>query len=56
LLELSRLESGISSSKFSEFNIGGLLDEIIDNVSFEASRQSVQIRYQGLSETLVYGY
>jgi len=55
LLVLSRLEAGVQGSESYEFDIGGLLDDIVEDACFEAERHQVAIRYDGIEETLVKG-
>ncbi|MFZ2171791.1 MAG: ATP-binding protein [Methylococcaceae bacterium] len=55
LLVLSRLESGVSGSENHDFDIGGLLDDIVEDARFEAEQHAVVIRYDGIEETLVKG-
>jgi len=55
LLVLSRLEVGVPGSEAHEFDIGGLLDDIVEDTRFEAERHEVTIRYDGIEETLVKG-
>jgi two-component system OmpR family sensor kinase len=55
LLVLSRLEVGVPGSEAHEFDIGGLLDDIVEDTRFEAEHHEVIIRYDGLKETLVKG-
>jgi two-component system, OmpR family, sensor kinase len=55
LLVLSRLESGVSGRENHDFDIGGLLDDIVENARFEAEQHAVVIRYDGIEETLVKG-
>lgn len=53
LLVLSRLEAGVERNQVDECELGGLLDEIMGDVRFEADQRQVSIRYQGIAETLV---
>jgi len=55
LLVLSRLEAGVSGSESHDFDIGGLLDDIVENARFEAEQYGVVIRYDGIEETVVKG-
>jgi len=55
LLVLARLEAGVSDSPSHEFDIGDLLDDIIEDARFEAARHEVVIRYDRIEETLVKG-
>jgi len=55
LLVLSRLEAGVPGSESYDFDIGGLLDDIVEDARFEAGRHAVAIRYDGMEETLVKG-
>jgi two-component system OmpR family sensor kinase len=55
LLVLSRLEAGVPGSESYDFDIGGLLDDIVEDARFEAGRHAVVIRYDGMEETLVKG-
>ncbi|MGZ5006539.1 MAG: ATP-binding protein [Methylobacter sp.] len=55
LLVLSRLEAGVDRGENHEFDIGGLLDDIVEDARFEAERHQVAIRYAGIEETLVKG-
>ena len=56
LLVLSRLEVGVPGSEAHEFDIGGLLDAIVEDTRFEAGRHEVVICYGGIEETLVKGH
>lgn len=53
LLVLSRLEAGVSDGESQDFDIGGLLDDIVENARFEAEQHDVSIRYDGIGTTLV---
>jgi two-component system OmpR family sensor kinase len=53
LLVLSRLEAGVSDGESQDFDIGGLLDDIVENARFEAEQHGVSIRYDGIGTTLV---
>jgi len=55
LLVLARLEAGVSDSASHEFDIGDLLDDIIEDARFEAAQREVVIRYEGIEEMLVKG-
>ncbi len=55
LLVLSRLEAGVSGSESHDFDLGGLLDDIVEDARFEVERHAVVIRYDGIEETLVKG-
>ncbi|MDP3334440.1 MAG: ATP-binding protein [Methylococcaceae bacterium] len=55
LLVLARLEAGVSDSASHEFDIGDLLDGIVEDARFEAAQHEVVIRYEGIEETLVKG-
>lgn len=55
LLVLSRLEAGVGASGSHDFDIGGLLDDIVEDARFEAEQHGVAIRYDGIEETLVKG-
>ena len=55
LLVLSRLEAGVSGSESHDLDIGGLLDDIVENARFEAEQYGVVIRYDGIEETVVKG-
>jgi len=55
LLVLSRLEAGVAGTENHDLDIGGLLDDIVENARFEAEQYSVGIRYHGIEETLVKG-
>lgn len=55
LLLLSRLEAGVPDGDSHAFDIGDLLDEIVDDASFEAGQHQVSIRYHGIGETVVKG-
>ena len=55
LLELSRLEAGVAGSEGNEFDIAGLLDDIVADARFEANLLEMQIHYKGLHDTLVKG-
>lgn len=55
LLVLSRLEAGVVGSERHDFDIGGLLDDIVEDARFEAEQHAVVIRYKGIEETLVQG-
>jgi two-component system OmpR family sensor kinase len=55
LLVLSRLEAGVPGSESYDFDIGGLLDDIVKNARFEAEQHAVVICYDGIEETLVRG-
>ncbi|MGZ4954027.1 MAG: histidine kinase dimerization/phospho-acceptor domain-containing protein [Methylobacter sp.] len=56
LLVLSRLEVGVPGSEAHEFDIGGLLDDIVEDTRFEAECHEVVICYGGIEETLVKGH
>lgn len=53
LLMLSRLEAGVAGGESQEFDIGELLDAIVEDARFEAEQRQVLIRYDGIGETLV---
>ncbi len=55
LLVLSRLEAGVSASESHDFDIGGLLDDIVEDARFEAEQHALVIRYDGIQETVVKG-
>ncbi|WP_333877718.1 ATP-binding protein [Methylobacter sp.] len=55
LLVLSRLEAGVSGTENHDLDIGGLLDDIVEDARFEAERHEIVIRYDGIEETLVKG-
>jgi two-component system OmpR family sensor kinase len=55
LLVLSRLEAGVPGSESHDFDIGGLLDDIVEDARFEAERHEVAIRYDGIEEMQVQG-
>jgi len=50
LLVLSRLEARIADGHQQAFDLGGLLEEIIADVGFEAERRQVRIHTHGLQE------
>ncbi len=55
LLMLSRLEAGVQGSESHDFDIGALLDDIVEDARFEAEQHAVSIRYHGIAETVVKG-
>ncbi|PPD20540.1 MAG: two-component sensor histidine kinase [Methylomonas sp.] len=55
ILVLSRLETGVITGSVHEFDIGAVIDEVIDNASFEAKQKRVVINYQGIASTLANG-
>jgi two-component system OmpR family sensor kinase len=55
LLMLSRLEAGVPGSESHDFDIGGLLDDTVEDARFEAEQHAVAIRYHGIAETVVKG-
>ncbi|MDD4914629.1 MAG: histidine kinase dimerization/phospho-acceptor domain-containing protein [Methylococcales bacterium] len=55
LLVLSRLEAGVSGEDNAEFDIGGLLDDVVEDARFEADQLELQIRYAGIDDTPVKG-
>ena len=55
LLMLSRLEAGVQGSESHDFDIGALLDDIVEDARFEAEQHTVSIRYHGIAETVVKG-
>lgn len=55
LLTLSRLEAGVPGGESQDFDVGGLLDDIVEDARFEAGQHAVVIRYEGITETRVRG-
>lgn len=55
LLMLSRLEAGVPGSESHDFDIGALLDDIVEDARFEAEQLGVSIRYHGIAEIVVKG-
>jgi two-component system OmpR family sensor kinase len=55
LLVLSRLEAGVPCSESYDFDIGGLLDDIVEDARFEAEQHELILNYEGITETLVKG-
>lgn len=55
LLVLSRLEAGVPGEENTVFDIGGLLDDIVEDARFEAEQLNLHIRYRGLGEISVKG-
>lgn len=51
----SRLEAGVSGTESYDFDIGGLLDDIVEDARFEAEQHAVIIHYVGIQEALVKG-
>jgi two-component system OmpR family sensor kinase len=55
LLLLTRMEAGVSDGDVHEFDIGGLLEDIVEDARFEAYQLGVSIQFAGMPETQVRG-
>lgn len=55
LLVLSRLEAGVTDCDGDAIDIGGLLADIVEDARFEARRNGVSIRYDGIGDIIVQG-
>ncbi|MGR8934495.1 MAG: ATP-binding protein [Gammaproteobacteria bacterium] len=53
LLVLSRLEAGVANDAVGDVDLGGLLDDIVEDARFEAEQRHVAIRYGGVEDVIV---